>query len=62
MCELRERVGVSGPLLSHHLAVLRECGIVTTTRRGRWVDCALDPDALGRLAEVITVPSAGAAS
>lgn len=46
VCELRDRVDVSGPLLSHHLAVLRDAGLVTASRRGRWVDYTLDVEAL----------------
>jgi ArsR family transcriptional regulator len=53
VCELRDRVGVSGSLLSHHLTVLRDAGLVTVSRRGRWVDYTLDVDALaGTLAAV----------
>jgi ArsR family transcriptional regulator, arsenate/arsenite/antimonite-responsive transcriptional repressor len=44
---------VSGSLLSHHLTVLRDAGLVTVSRRGRWVDYTLDVDALaGTLAAV----------
>lgn len=46
VCELRDRVDVSGPLLSHHLGVLRDAGLVTASRRGRWVDYTLEADAL----------------
>ena len=50
---------VSGPLLSHRLAVLRDAGIITATRRGRWIDDTLDPDALGGLAELIAARGTG---
>ncbi len=53
VCELRDRIDVAGPLLSHHLGVLRDAGIVTARRRGRWVDYTLDPGALATLAEVL---------
>ncbi len=46
MCELRDRIDLPGPLLSHHLGVLRDAGLVTATRRGRWVDYTLETDAL----------------
>ena len=59
VCELRERIEVSGPLLSHHLAVLRNAGIVTAARRGRWIDYTLHPDALGGLAELVTAQGTG---
>lgn len=42
VCDLREQVPVAENLLSYHLRVLREAGLVTATRRGRWVDYRLD--------------------
>lgn len=48
VCDIRERVPVPANLLSYHLKVLRDAGLVTATRRGRWVDYALADDA-GRL-------------
>jgi ArsR family transcriptional regulator len=58
--ELRERIEVAGPLLSHHLAVLRDAGIVTSTRRGRWVDYTLDQDTLTNLVDTVAPAVAGA--
>ncbi|HEY5841270.1 MAG TPA: metalloregulator ArsR/SmtB family transcription factor [Mycobacterium sp.] len=49
VCNLQERIPIAANLLSYHLKVLREAGLVTTTRRGRWIDYALAGDALGRL-------------
>ena len=46
VCDLREQLGIRGPLLSHHLAVLRDAGLVTARRRGRWVDYTLDTQVL----------------
>ena len=60
VCELREQIGVSGPLLSHHLNVLRDAGLVTARRRGRWVDYSLDADVLIRTLEAVTPDVAGA--
>jgi ArsR family transcriptional regulator len=48
-CELADIAEVSPPLLSHHLKVLREAGLINGTRRGRWVDYTLDRDALTEL-------------
>ena len=42
VCDLQEQVPVAANLLSYHLRVLREAGLVTATRRGRWVDYRLD--------------------
>ena len=42
MCDLREEVPVAANLLSYHLRVLRDAGLVIAARRGRWVDYRLD--------------------
>jgi ArsR family transcriptional regulator, arsenate/arsenite/antimonite-responsive transcriptional repressor len=49
VCELQEQAPIAANLLSYHLRVLREAGLVTTSRRGRWIDYALADDALDRL-------------
>jgi ArsR family transcriptional regulator, arsenate/arsenite/antimonite-responsive transcriptional repressor len=48
-CELEEDLGVGANLLSHHLRVLREVGLVTTRRRGKLVEYRLDPDGIQAL-------------
>ena len=58
VCELQERVPVASNLLSYHLKVLREAGVVTSSRRGRWVDYTLAPDAYARLSAALPVPAA----
>lgn len=49
VCDLQERVPIAANLLSYHLKVLREAGLVTASRRGRRIDYALACDALERL-------------
>ena len=59
-CELADVADVSPPLLSHHLNVLREAGLIAGAKRGRWIDYSLDIDALTELfvrAEPETVTS-----
>ena len=60
VCQLRPGAGVSAPALSHHLRVLREAGLVTATRRGRWIDYTLAPDALDRLRDALPLTDAAA--
>lgn len=62
VCKLQERVPIAGNLLSYHLKVLRDAGLVTTSRRGRWIDYALADDAPERLraalpGALVTVPA-----
>jgi DNA-binding transcriptional ArsR family regulator len=49
VCKIQEQIPIAGNLLSYHLKVLREAGLVTTSRRGRWVDYALAHDAPERM-------------
>jgi ArsR family transcriptional regulator, arsenate/arsenite/antimonite-responsive transcriptional repressor len=49
-CVLQRRFGVSAPLLSHHLKVLREAGLVRCEKVGRRVEVELNHDALASVA------------
>ena len=53
VCSLQEQVPIQGNLLSYHLKVLRDAGLVTTSRRGRWIDYALADDARKRMASAL---------
>jgi ArsR family transcriptional regulator len=35
--------------VSHHLKELRAAGLIRTERRGRWIDCWVEPDTLSEL-------------
>ena len=48
---LADGVDVSAPLLSHHLKVLRSAGLITGSKRGRWIDYSLSSEALELLAQ-----------
>jgi ArsR family transcriptional regulator len=56
VCELQELVPIAANLLSYHLKVLREAGLVTSTRRGRWIDYALASDAVARMHAALPGP------
>jgi ArsR family transcriptional regulator len=53
VCELLERIDAAPNLVSYHLRVLRESGVVIASRRGRWVDYRLAGDALAALRAAI---------
>lgn len=53
VCELQAEVPIPANLLSYHLKVLREAGLIEGTKRGRWIDYELVPDALDRLREAL---------
>jgi DNA-binding transcriptional ArsR family regulator len=44
-------VGLSQPLVSHHLKRLRAAGLIQSHRVGRETICALRPEAFGEVAE-----------
>jgi ArsR family transcriptional regulator len=46
-CHFQEHLDLAPNLLSYHLKVLREAGLIEGTKRGRWVDYALTPTAAG---------------
>ncbi len=52
-CKVQEALDVPANLLSHHLKVLREAGLVHGTRRGRWIDYRVEPRQLELLASVL---------
>ena len=48
-CALVKPTGRSQPTVSHHLKVLREAGLITSTKRGTWVWYRVNPDRLSEL-------------
>lgn len=61
VCRLQESVPVAGNLLSYHLKVLRESGLVSAARRGRWIDYSLADDAPARMAAALPGAATAAA-
>lgn len=49
VCEIQAVLEVPGNLLSHHLKVLRDAGLIRGERRGRWIDYSLVEGALDAL-------------
>ena len=46
VCDVSASLGISNALASHHLKKLREAGLVATRRKGSWLHCRLERDAL----------------
>lgn len=53
-CDVVDRFDVSQPTIAHHLKVLRQAGLITSTRRGIWAYYAVDPAGERELALVAT--------
>ena len=64
VCHLVEDLGIAQPLVSHHLKVLREAGLVESERHRYWTYYRLRPHVLGGVAAALAdladaSPSAG---
>lgn len=62
VCHIVEELGVAQPLVSHHLRILRDAGLVETERYRYWTYYRLRPEALAplrdRLARIVSPSSA----
>ena len=63
VCDLQAHIPIAPNLLSYHLKMLRDAGLITGTRRGRWIDYRLADGALDRLHDALPAsPAADAAA
>jgi ArsR family transcriptional regulator, arsenate/arsenite/antimonite-responsive transcriptional repressor len=53
VCELTDALDAAQSRLSFHLKVLKDAGLVTDRREGRWMYYTLDRETLSRCGEVI---------
>ena len=54
VCDLTSAFELSQPTISHHLKILRDAGLVESTRRGTWAYYRLVPDAVDALGFALT--------
>lgn len=52
-CNLLSELEISQPTLSHHMAALRDAGIVRARKDGRWMHYQLDHDVLDAIAALL---------
>jgi ArsR family transcriptional regulator, arsenate/arsenite/antimonite-responsive transcriptional repressor len=62
VCELTEALDAGQSLLSFHLKTLKDAGLVTDRRAGRWVYYSLNGDALADLEDFLRSTRHAAAS
>ena len=55
VCELTDALDAAQSRLSFHLKVLKDAGLVTDRREGRWMYYTVNPDALAEVAELADV-------
>jgi ArsR family transcriptional regulator len=53
ICELTDGLDAAQSRLSFHLKVLKDAGLVTDQREGRWMYYTINPDALQEIEEVV---------
>jgi ArsR family transcriptional regulator, arsenate/arsenite/antimonite-responsive transcriptional repressor len=53
VCDMTDALDAAQSRLSFHLKVLKEAGLVTDRREGRWMYYTLNPETLSELADVI---------
>lgn len=53
VCELMDELGLAQSKLSWHLKTLKDAGIVTDRKEGRWVYYALDAGTLGEARAIL---------
>jgi ArsR family transcriptional regulator len=53
VCDLTDALDAAQSRLSFHLKVLKDAGLVTDRREGRWMYYTLNPDALSDAVELI---------
>jgi ArsR family transcriptional regulator, arsenate/arsenite/antimonite-responsive transcriptional repressor len=53
VCDLTDALEAAQSRLSFHLKVLKDAGLVTDRREGRWMYYTLNSEALGEVAELI---------
>ena len=53
MCDLTDAMDAAQSRLSFHLKVLKDAGLVTDRREGRWMYYTLNTDTLAEVGEVV---------
>jgi ArsR family transcriptional regulator, arsenate/arsenite/antimonite-responsive transcriptional repressor len=53
VCDLTDALDAAQSRLSFHLKVLKEAGLVTDRREGRWMYYTLNPESLAEVGELI---------
>ena len=53
VCELNAAFDLAQPTISHHLKLLRDAGLVASTRRGTWAYYRLVPEAVEQLRQTL---------
>ena len=58
VCDIVDHFDLRQPTISHHLKILREAGLLRSSRRGIWSFYEADPEGLVALEDVATLAQA----
>jgi ArsR family transcriptional regulator len=61
VCDIRTAIPIAANLLSYHLRVLRQVGLIEGARRGRWIDYRLCDNAAEMIAAAVAAGGFSAA-
>ena len=53
-CDLVTHLGLAQPTVSHHMRLLTQAGLVTATKRGRWVHYGLSDEGFQRVQTLLS--------
>ena len=53
-CDLVTHLGLSQPTVSHHMKLLTAAGLVTATKKGRWVHYALSAEGFQKVQALLS--------
>lgn len=53
VCEIMDALPFSQPAVSHHLKILRQAGLITDRRQGKWIYYSLNPVAIKAAGELL---------
>jgi len=59
VCELTEALGAAQSRLSFHLRTLKDAGVLSDERRGRWIYYRLEPGVLAEVADSLSAIERG---
>jgi ArsR family transcriptional regulator len=60
LCEMQDDLGMAPNLLSYHMRILREAGLVSGRRNGRRIDYRIEPQGFEALCtELVAIGGAG---
>ena len=53
-CDIEQHFTLTQPTISHHLKVLRDCGLITSQPRGVWVQHCVNTQLLDAVRDLLT--------